>query len=159
MAESPGGDAFASWAQVTAAGLLGGKPFLGQEVSTTLEAHDLIAAGLPARALGHLVRGLSHLRLSNSLDKAVGISVRTWQRHKEEPSRLLNPEQSGRVWKFVEILAHATLVFGSQPEAEAWLERPVMGLNQRRPIDLLATPAGAELVETHLSRIEYGVYM
>jgi uncharacterized protein (DUF2384 family) len=27
-----------------------------------------------------------------------------------------------------------------------------------RPIDLLSTPAGVELVETLLERIEYGVY-
>jgi len=33
-----------------------------------------------------------------------------------------------------------------------------MGLNQRRPIDLLATPAGVEMVETFLERLDYGVY-
>jgi len=32
------------------------------------------------------------------------------------------------------------------------------GLDQRRPIDLLTTPAGVELVEDFLGRIEYGVY-
>jgi uncharacterized protein (DUF2384 family) len=31
-------------------------------------------------------------------------------------------------------------------------------LNQRRPIDLLATTAGVELVEEFLERLEYGVY-
>ncbi|TIY10108.1 MAG: DUF2384 domain-containing protein, partial [Mesorhizobium sp.] len=39
-----------------------------------------------------------------------------------------------------------------------WLERPAIGLDQRRPIDLLATPAGVELVEDYLERLEYGVY-
>ncbi|WGM37961.1 antitoxin Xre/MbcA/ParS toxin-binding domain-containing protein [Caulobacter sp. NIBR1757] len=141
------------------ADLLGGRRFLGREVGNNLDAHDLIVEGLPTRALGHLIDGLSQLGLSDSLDKAVGISLRTWQRRREEPARLLSPEQSGRTWKFAEILAHATAVFGSQAEAEAWLERPAMGLNQRRPIDLLATSAGVELVETHLYRIEYGVYM
>jgi putative toxin-antitoxin system antitoxin component (TIGR02293 family) len=38
------------------------------------------------------------------------------------------------------------------------MERPAIGLDQRRPIDLLTTPAGAELVETFLERLEYGVY-
>jgi putative toxin-antitoxin system antitoxin component (TIGR02293 family) len=32
------------------------------------------------------------------------------------------------------------------------------GLNQRRPIDLLASPAGVALVEDFLVRLEYGVY-
>jgi putative toxin-antitoxin system antitoxin component (TIGR02293 family) len=59
---------------------------------------------------------------------------------------------------FSEILVKATAVLGSQEEAERWLERPAIGLEQRRPIDLLATPAGVRLVEELLGRIEYGVY-
>jgi putative toxin-antitoxin system antitoxin component (TIGR02293 family) len=57
-----------------------------------------------------------------------------------------------------EILAKATKVFGSRDEAEQWLGRPVTGLDQRRPIDLRATPAGVRLVEDFLGRLEYGVY-
>ncbi|MGY4335017.1 putative toxin-antitoxin system antitoxin component (TIGR02293 family) [Bradyrhizobium sp. LB7.2] len=49
-------------------------------------------------------------------------------------------------------------MFGSQEEAEQWLERPDIGLDQRRPIDLLATPAGIELVKQYLTRLAYGVY-
>jgi putative toxin-antitoxin system antitoxin component (TIGR02293 family) len=64
----------------------------------------------------------------------------------------------GRAWKFPEILAKATSVLGSQEEAERWLEHPAIGLNQRRPIEPLATPAGVELVETFLERLEYGAY-
>ena len=33
-----------------------------------------------------------------------------------------------------------------------------MGLNGRRPIDLLATPVGVAMVETFLTRLEHGVY-
>jgi putative toxin-antitoxin system antitoxin component (TIGR02293 family) len=60
---------------------------------------------------------------------------------------------------FAQILARAIDVFGSQDEAERWLERPAVGLDQRRPIDLIATPAGVELVETNLRRLEAGIYM
>jgi putative toxin-antitoxin system antitoxin component (TIGR02293 family) len=60
--------------------------------------------------------------------------------------------------KFAEILARATTLFGSQAAAEQWLEQPATGLDQRRPIDLVTTPAGLELVEDFLGRIEYGVY-
>lgn len=49
-------------------------------------------------------------------------------------------------------------VLGLQKEAEQWLERPAISLNNRRPIDLLTTPAGVELVEDILQRLEYGVY-
>ena len=70
----------------------------------------------------------------------------------------LSLEQSGRMWQFAEILAKATSVLGSQEEAEQWLERPAIGLDKRRPIDLLATPAGVEMVEDFLERLAYGVY-
>jgi len=86
------------------------------------------------------------------------MSVRTLQRHKSAPDELLDVQQSGRAWKFAEILAKATRVLGSQEEAERWLKRPAIGLNQQRPIDLLTTPAGVKLVEEYLGRLEYDVY-
>jgi putative toxin-antitoxin system antitoxin component (TIGR02293 family) len=49
-------------------------------------------------------------------------------------------------------------LFGSQAAAQQWLEQPATGLDQRRPIDLMTTPAGLELIEDYLGRIEYGVY-
>ncbi|NKL75587.1 type II RES/Xre toxin-antitoxin system antitoxin [Rhizobium leguminosarum] len=138
--------------------LLGGSRILSRSLTNALDAHELLLHGLPATALDHLVGTLVVLGKNESLEKAVGMSLRTWQRRKDTPSKPLSQEQSGRAWKFAEILAKATDIFGSQAEAEQWLERPAVGLEQRRPIDLLGTPAGVELVEDHLDRLEYGVY-
>ena len=57
-----------------------------------------------------------------------------------------------------EIMAKATDVFGSPAEAEQWLERPTIGLDQRRPVDLLSTLAGVKLLKEYLERLDYGVY-
>lgn len=139
--------------------LLGGRATLRRPVRSRLEAHDMLREGLPGHALKHLVSNVVFLRTrSESLEKAVGISLRTYQRRKDAPDRPLSPEQSGRAWKFAEILGRAIELFGSQAEAEQWLEQPAMALDQRRPIDLLSTPAGVETVEDHLTRLEYGVY-
>jgi putative toxin-antitoxin system antitoxin component (TIGR02293 family) len=138
--------------------LLGGSRILTRRLTNALDAHELLLRGLPASALDHLVGNLAVLGKTESLEKAVGMSLRTWQRRKDAPSKPLSQDQSGRAWKFAEILAKATDIFGSQTEAEQWLERPATGLDQRRPIDLLGTPAGVELVEDHLGRLEYGVY-
>jgi putative toxin-antitoxin system antitoxin component (TIGR02293 family) len=138
--------------------LLGGSRILARHLTNALDAHELLLHGLPAKALDHLVGSLLIIGKNESLEKAVGMSLRTWQRRKDMPSKPLSQEQSGRAWKFAEILAKATDIFGSQAEAEQWLERPAVGLDQRRPIDLLGTPAGLELVEDHLDRLEYGVY-
>ncbi|WP_457492093.1 type II RES/Xre toxin-antitoxin system antitoxin [Tardiphaga sp. P5_C7] len=140
------------------ADLLGGPSVLSRRITSSLDAHELLMHGLPGSALNHLVHCLLVIHKTDSLEKAVGMSLRTFQRRKDAPAKPLSQEQSGRTWKFAEILANATDVFGSQEEAEQWLERPAIGLDQRRPIDLLATPAGVELVEQYLERIAYGVY-
>lgn len=140
--------------------LLGGRRTLRRPVRNRLEAHDLLREGLPGHALERLVNEVAILRASHheGMEKAVGISLRTYQRRRDAPDRPLSPEQSGRTWKFAEILARAIELFGSQAEAEAWLERPAMALDGRRPLDLLSTPAGVRTVEDHLTRIEHGVY-
>lgn len=43
--------------------------------------------------------------------------------------------------------------------AERWLMKPAMGLGRRRPLDLLETAAGCELVADHLIQLEFGVYV
>ncbi len=141
------------------ANLLGGAEVLQRPIRNPLDAHEMLLRGLPGKALSHLIDSLVILRMHSSLQKAFGMSLRTFQRRRDAPTKPLNKEQSGRTWKFAEILAKATEVFGSQKEAEQWLERPAIGLNQRRPIDLLETPAGVELVETYLRQLEYGVYV
>ena len=77
---------------------------------------------------------------------------------KEPKGAVLSVEQSNRTWKFAEILGQATETFGSKEKAEAWMNLPAIGLDQRKPIDLLATAVGVEAVEDYLTRIEYGVY-
>jgi putative toxin-antitoxin system antitoxin component (TIGR02293 family) len=140
------------------AALLGGARVLRRPLRDPLDAHELLLRGLPAKALTCLIGNLRVIRGAASLDKVLGMSLRTFQRRRDEPASLLTPEQSGRAWKFAEILAKATAIFGSQEDAERWIERPATGLNQRRPIDLMATPAGVALVEDFLERLEYGVY-
>jgi putative toxin-antitoxin system antitoxin component (TIGR02293 family) len=137
--------------------LLGGRSVLGSIIESDLEAHELLHRGLPRAALSSLVDKI-HFITSDEASEALGMSLRTLQRHKNTPAEHLDVQQSGRAWKFAEILAKATRVLGSQDEAEQWLRRPAIGLDQQRPIDLLTTPAGVQLVEDYLGRLEYNVY-
>ncbi len=139
--------------------LLGGAKTLRRKLTTPLDAHEMLLRGLPGKALRYLVDNLMVLERTASLEKAVGMSLRTFQRRKDAPFKPLNADQRSRTWKFAETLAKATVVFGSQEAAEQWLERPATGLEQHRPIDLLATQAGVEIVENFLTRLKYGVYM
>jgi putative toxin-antitoxin system antitoxin component (TIGR02293 family) len=137
--------------------LLGGRTVLGSMIESDLEAHELLHRGLPRGALTSLIDKLHDIPVTE-VSEALGMSLRTLQRHKSTPVELLDVQQSGRTWKFAEILAKATRMLGSQDEAEQWLKRPAIGLDQERPIDLLTTPAGVKLVEDYLGRLEYDVY-
>ena len=119
----------------------------------------MLMGGMPSQALLHLTKEVAFLNTDISLDKAIGISVRTLQRRKNDGAdSVLSIDQSNRTWKFAEILGRTTEIFGSKQDAEAWMNSPAIGLDQRRPIDLLATAVGVEAVEDYLTRIEYGVY-
>lgn len=136
--------------------LLGGVTVVGS-IESDLEAHELLHRGLPRGALSSLIEKL-HAIPDIEVSEAIGMSLRTLQRHKSTPDQLLDVQQSGRTWKFAEVLAKAARALGSQDEAEQWLKRPAIGLDQQRPIDLLTTPAGVKLVEDYLGRLEYDVY-
>ena len=137
--------------------LLGGRRVLHRQVATEEDAHDLVLRGIPAEAMATLFAGVSTLH-SHVLLAAIGVSERSFARRKAAPKTRLPVDESERLWRFAEVLAHATRVFGSQAEAEQWLDRPAIGLDHRKPIDLLRTHPGTRLVSDYLTRIEHGVY-
>lgn len=136
---------------------LGGKQVFKKSITSKLDVHEIILKGIPGGALTYMVK---HIKTMKPVDlvQAVGISIRTAQRRAGTPQKPLNQDQGGRAWKFAEVLTAATRVFGSQTEAEIWLTSPALALDQRRPVDLLSSPAGVEMVEQLLGRLEYGVY-
>jgi putative toxin-antitoxin system antitoxin component (TIGR02293 family) len=147
----------ADGSQPHAAGLLGGAALLKRRIRTRLDVHEVLERGIPSSAFNHLIAQVKTLDPA-AVRKAVGLSVRTVQRRNQTPQKPLSPEQSGRAWKFAEVLAMATDALGSQEAAEQWLGTPAIALDQRRPIDLLSTSIGAEMVERLLFRIDHGAY-
>lgn len=57
-----------------------------------------------------------------------------------------------------DILELAVAVLSSAGAAQEWLHSPQIGLNQQRPVDLVQTAEGAELVKSLLARMQYGTY-
>ena len=122
---------------------------------SAVAVHDALHAGLPRRALFRAIpTGIPVPRLL----PVFGISLRTFMRLKTEPDKLLDAEQSGRVWQFAELFAKAEDVFRSRVRAVDWMLEPAMALENHRPIDLLTTPVGAQLVDDVLERLRHGVY-
>jgi putative toxin-antitoxin system antitoxin component (TIGR02293 family) len=138
--------------------LLGGRRVLHRQVATEEDAHELILSGIPAEAMARLFASVLSLS-SDVLLVTIGISERSFARRKAAPKIRLPDDECERLWRFAEVLAHATRVFGAQAEAEQWLDRPAIGLDGRKPIDLLRTHPGTRLVSEYLTRIEHGVYV
>ena len=86
---------------------------------------------------------------------AVGVSSRTVQRRK---AGVLSTEHSGAVLDLIGVTQKAIEVLGSREAAEDWLHHPALAFDGRRPIELVSTRPGADLVKDHLIRMEFGVY-
>ncbi len=137
--------------------VLGGKSAWRQRPKTQLEVHETIERGILWRVFFSTYALYPQLE-KDVLGHAIGVSLRTLQRKEKEPDSALTVDQGARLWKFGEILAKTQEILGSREDAINWLRTPAMGLDQRTPISLLTTTVGAEMVETLLERMEYGVY-
>ena len=136
---------------------MGGRRLFKQLPQSRAEIHGALVKGLPYAVLVHIVDHLSALSADQIAD-ALGISGRTLRRQKEQPDKPMPADLASKTWLFAETLAQASAVFGSRDAAERWMAHPAMGLDGARPIDLLRTLQGAELVTEFLGRLEHGVY-
>ncbi len=156
VTESPAARPFPQNSEAVAT-LLGGYKILRVDSLEMLDVHNAIVQGLPAATLEHLKKSLVYLNIAD-LTRTFGVSERTIRRHVERNSGRLGTALGSRVWRFAEMLVRATTVFGGQEQAERWLSSNVMGLDCWRPIDLLQTSVGAQLLDDFLGRLECGVY-
>jgi len=126
-------------------------------VSSPIALHECIRTGLP-RSWAVYFLETHHLPFEDSL-RALNISSRTYHRFKAGGDNTpMDPDQSARLWNYGEVLAKAEEVLGTREAALDWLSSEAIGLEGRRPLDLLQTPQGTEIVKTLLERMEYGVY-
>ncbi|MGQ7245754.1 type II RES/Xre toxin-antitoxin system antitoxin [Halomonas sp. V046] len=127
------------------------------QTRSPFEIHEMIEEGLASQDVIHFVESVDLLRDKKVVSKVLGMSERTLYRRVKSPEPL-TAEQSSRTWRFAEILTKAENVFGDPQEAQRWMSTPAMGLERRKPIDLITTQVGFELVDNFLTRLDYGVY-
>lgn len=119
-----------------------------------IDQHGLAQSGVPTEVLDKVVASFVRLGEAEVLG-AVGVSSRTVQRRK---AGVLSIEHSGAVMDLIAVTQKAIEVLGSREAAEDWLHHPALAFDGRRPIELVSTRPGADLVKDHLTRMEYGVY-
>ncbi len=136
---------------------LGGEKFLRPCPASRFDIHCAIVKGIGYGALTFLIGQVTVLD-EGDIVNVLGISARTLRRQSETPDKPMPADLASKAWLFAETWAKATEIFGGKEEAERWLSSPAMGLDRQRPIALLQTVQGAELVNDFLTRLEYGVY-
>jgi putative toxin-antitoxin system antitoxin component (TIGR02293 family) len=132
--------------------LTGGK--LG--VSTIRCGEDLaslVDKRLPATAVKALVRG----GLSDAEVYQLIVPRRTLA-HRIAKHQSLSKDESDKAVRVARITAMAEQAFGEPERAWRWLRKSKRRFGGKTPVEMLATEAGARLVEETIGQIEYAIF-
>ena len=135
-----------------AAEQLGGTDVLGCDVRSDADLAKAVESGLPMASLDALA---GHGVTQEEIGRLI-INPRTLS-HRRARGQKLTVEQSDRAARVARTVALAERTFANEEKAQRWLHRKLHALEERRPIDLVRTHAGALIVEDALIRIAWGV--
>lgn len=125
---------------------------------SSVMAHDAVMKGVRGWALTRIWESTKGSLPTEAILKAIGVSARTAHRLKTDPDKLLDARTTDGIYRLESVRATAQEVLGSEQAANEWLNTEAMGLEYRKPIDLVSTSPGAEAVKTLLQRMKHGVY-
>lgn len=133
--------------------ILGGEKVLGRNIRSIDDFIELGRHGIRKTA----VRNLANYMSLTWRDMAglLPIHERTLQRYAAR--KLMSQIVSEQVLQLAEVAAFGMEVFGNPDNFRAWLSLPCAALGDRKPIDLLNSRFGIELVTDELGRIAHGI--
>lgn len=85
------------------------------------------------------------------------IPYRTMLRYQKEPT-ILKPIYTEKVLAFVEVIELGLEVFGSADKFQHWLYNKKFIFNDMRPIDMMQSSYGKDMVITELHHIDHGIF-
>jgi len=130
---------------------LGGK--LGvSRIRSDSDLASLVEKRLPAAAIKSLVRG----GLSDTEVFQLIIPRRTLA-HRVARRQLLSQEESDKAVRVARITTMAERAFHGAGKAWHWLRKPKRRFAGKTPMEMLATEAGARLVEEMILQFEHGI--
>jgi putative toxin-antitoxin system antitoxin component (TIGR02293 family) len=133
--------------------ILGGQKVLGMRLRSRMDLVELANRGLTKDAVSNLAR---HLSLSlKDMAALLPVTERSLQRYTSKHH--LNPTVSEQVLQIAEAVARGTQAFGGKDGFLAWANQPNTALSDKRPLELLGSRFGTDLVLDELGRIEHGI--
>ena len=89
----------------------------------------------------------------------LNINIRTLQRYNIEKAHVYKPMQSERIFELAEVISKGNTVFDEPEHFQIWLNTPSLALGKEKPINLLDSSYGKDLVLAELNKIEYGIFI
>jgi putative toxin-antitoxin system antitoxin component (TIGR02293 family) len=134
---------------------LGVAPSSGKAVRSAFDFINVANSGLKKFSLDKLA-GFIGISRKNLAEKIFDVSVKTLER--KDDHDLLDKRISSHAVELARVVQHAYEVFENKDKVKLWLNRENKSLNNLKPVDLLDTLSGINMVNDILSRIEEGVY-
>jgi len=109
-------------------------------------------------SINALERVATYLGISmHQLLSFMRISRSTWQRRKK--AKKLDFNLSDKTVQLAHLLEHAEQVFGQSEKVRLWFNMPSVVFENRRPVELIGSLSGLNLINEELIRIEQGIYI
>lgn len=125
-----------------------------KNISSDFDVLELSAA--LTKASVDSVAGYLGVTRKNLAEKILNLSVKTIER--KTPRAKLDKRLSSHVIEIARVLEHASEVFEDEEKIKRWLHKENRALNNKKPVDMLDTLSGINMVDDILGRIEEGVY-
>jgi putative toxin-antitoxin system antitoxin component (TIGR02293 family) len=90
------------------------------------------------------------------ISQILPVSERQLSRYNK--NHVLRKDISSHLIQLVELFERGFEVFGEENKFKIWIRSEIRALGNVKPIEILDTPIGIEMVKDILGRIEYGVY-
>ena len=130
---------------------LGGSKTIGRHVRSDADLARAVEHGFSTATIDALRKqGVTDRDIA-----AVIIKPRTLS-HRRAQHRRLTVDESDRAARLARVRALAEEIFAERHKADRWLHRELPLLDGRRPIELIRTQVGAQMVEDLLADIAWG---
>lgn len=120
----------------------------------TVELLKLSRKGITYALFEEIVK--SSIYTTKEWSKFLHITERTIQRYKKE-KRTFESLQSERIIEIAKLQLKGKEVFGSKEYFDEWMNSKIIALGNIRPVELLDSSFGIDLLMDELGRIEHGV--
>lgn len=128
----------------------------GQDnIVSDFDVVDRATAGVSRASFDNLALRLGVSKKTMAED-ILSVSVKTIER--KQPQEKLDKRTSSHAIEIARIIQHAYKVFENEEKVKRWLNLENRALGNRKPLVLLETFSGINLVNDVLGRIEEGVY-